>query len=447
MNSTKIVFKFERVDAQENGSITRIVGLAKARSIVDLISVGDLRADPREARVGKVTNEILETLEKSPEIFPFKSKGILLASSNFKKLERNRYELSFERDEVEGILDGGHNTLAIALHALQQSEEFGPKVKLIKRWGDVEKVWPKEEHKQKRLGSNLDFLVPLEVIVPTTQNDENELISFRNSIAEISHARNNNVELKVSTMSNQKGFYDHLKSSMDSKIKDEVEWKTNDDGRIKSELIVALAWIPLLRLNLEALPRVSPVQLYSSKGKCTAVFADFMEHDNVTSHSPNDYKRELSNPLVGSAFEMLAQLPALYDQIYESFPSAYNSTGGKFGRITCVKMFDGIEKYTENPSTYLKQPPKTRIYRRDAVYQYPDGFIMPLVAGLGAIMHIENEKLVWATEPTTFLDNNLNDILKSYKLMMDMANYDPQKVGKSLPSYELTRDLFANRLG
>lgn len=53
----------------------------------------------------------------------FKSKGILLASSSYESLDRGRYRLSFaSHDEVEGILDGGHNTLAIGSYILSEAE-------------------------------------------------------------------------------------------------------------------------------------------------------------------------------------------------------------------------------------------------------------------------------------------------------------------------------------
>src|SRR3546814_8421165 len=78
----------------------------------------DLEANPRAAKIGSVTNAIVESLEETPELFPFKSKGILIGTSSYEALQRNRFELTFDNPESEGILDGGHNMLAIGVHML-----------------------------------------------------------------------------------------------------------------------------------------------------------------------------------------------------------------------------------------------------------------------------------------------------------------------------------------
>ena len=119
MNPNKVIIKFEQVCDQANESIRRLVGFVKAKYLIDLIEAADLNANPRSAKVGNVTEDIIESIKKTRDIFPFKTKGILLAvSTPPKDLERKRYELEFKDHEIEGILDGGHNTLAIAIHIL-----------------------------------------------------------------------------------------------------------------------------------------------------------------------------------------------------------------------------------------------------------------------------------------------------------------------------------------
>ncbi|SMN16497.1 hypothetical protein CRYPA_276 [uncultured Candidatus Thioglobus sp.] len=89
-----------------------------ARNFAKLIDAVGLTVNPRKSRVGKITNAIQETLELSPELFRFKSKGLLVSTSSCIELERNRFDLSFEEEQYEGVLDGGHNMLAIGLHLL-----------------------------------------------------------------------------------------------------------------------------------------------------------------------------------------------------------------------------------------------------------------------------------------------------------------------------------------
>lgn len=55
----------------------------------------------------------------------------------------------------------------------------------------------------------------------------------------------------------------------------------------------------------------------------------------------SDYRRELANVEVLSALCITAQLPELYDYIYEVFPRLYNAAGGSYGRITAVRNLTG----------------------------------------------------------------------------------------------------------
>ena len=104
--------------------MTKIVGLVEARYFVAIIDSLNLEAKPRSSKTGNVTDAIQETIGNSPELFPFMSKGILLASSSYEKLERNRIKITPDNLQIEGILDGGHNTLAIGLYILGQALEY-----------------------------------------------------------------------------------------------------------------------------------------------------------------------------------------------------------------------------------------------------------------------------------------------------------------------------------
>lgn len=126
--STDIIVRFTDSYVQKLGDIKKVVGLMSPKSLIQIIDTLDLDANPRNSRLGSVTDAIQASIradELSPaqKLFPFKSKGILLASSSYEPLERGRYRLSFTpHDEVEGILDGGHNTLAIGSYILSEAE-------------------------------------------------------------------------------------------------------------------------------------------------------------------------------------------------------------------------------------------------------------------------------------------------------------------------------------
>ena len=113
MNPTSVVLRFDTFAEQSAGSILRIVGFIRARELLQLFDAADLEANPRSAKWGSVTDDIVASIEETPEIFVFKTKGVLVGASSYERLERKRFRLSFSNTKIEGILDGGHNMLAI----------------------------------------------------------------------------------------------------------------------------------------------------------------------------------------------------------------------------------------------------------------------------------------------------------------------------------------------
>ena len=65
----------------------------------------------------------------------------------------------------------------------------------------------------------------------------------------------------------------------------------------------------------------------------------------------------------------------------------------------------------------------------------PDGFILPVLYGLKAIMKVKGGKVLWATNPTKFLERHLEALAYAFKMPMEMTGFDPQKVAKTENSY------------
>lgn len=444
MNPNKVIIKFEQVADQSNEAIRRLSGFVQAKYLVDLIDAADLNANPRSAKVGNVTDDIIDSIKKTKDIFPFKTKGILLAvSTPPKELERKRYELEFRDYEIEGVLDGGHNTLAIAIHILNVATEDDKAIRRIKRWTDLKGIWSQYKDKIADVREQLDFLVPIEILVPSNDTEEAQE-SFRCAILDICAARNNNVQLLADTKANQAGHYDTIKRILDPVIAENVIWKTNETGRIPVRDIVTLSWIPLSLLNLpEGTKRIAPYQLYSSKGQCMQSFISLMEHPDVSELNGGNYT--LTNKSIASAFALLRDLPRLYDEIYALFPVAYNNADGKFGRISSVKCY-APGKHSDDPKKNLSKKPKTMFYDKPTDYQYPDGFIMPLVYALSALITEEDGMLKWKVNPSEFIKENLLSIVQNYKGVLDLSHWDPQKVGKNSVSYSMAKQQFEHCL-
>ncbi|ODT96896.1 MAG: hypothetical protein ABS82_02660 [Rhodanobacter sp. SCN 67-45] len=447
MNPETLIVRFDTVAEQTAGPVLRIVGFAKARNLIQLLDAADLEANPRSAKTGPVTQDILESIIDTPDIFVFKTKGILVGASYYEKLQRNRYSLSFENTKIEGILDGGHNSLALGIHILTRA--VGPEVaRKIKRWPDFKAAWEANREAVEALRKikpehdgydevALDFLVPIEILVPSDVDDEEMVEEFNHSLLSICSARNNNVQLTLETKAAKKGFYEVLRAALPPEIEKRVEWKTNDGGEVKARDLVAMSWIPLSCLELDGLPAIPPQNIYRNKGECAKLFDELMSREDVTQPTDGEYTREVSNPAVISALKIAAELPLLYDRIYKAFPYAYNKAGGKFGNISVVKP--AADMRSTKPKTYFTQQP--------VEYSYPDGLIMPLVYGLKAIMALdENGELCWAQDPAKFLDEHLHVIVKKYRVVLDAFKFDPQKIGKNEGSYDLVLDAFETQL-
>lgn len=344
--------------------------------------------------------------------------------------------------EIEGILDGGHNSLALGIHILKRAAG-DESVRKIRRWPDFKAAWTENRkaiESLRRMKADddgydetaLDFLVPLEILVPSDVEDEDVVEEFNHSLLSICSARNNNVQLTLETKAAKKGFYEVLRAALPAEIAERVEWKTNDGGEVKARDLVAMSWIPLSRLELEDLPQFPPQNIYRNKGECARLFDELMSRQDVSSATDGEYTRKIDNPSVISALEIAAQLPKLYDRIYKAFPYAYNKAGGKFGSISVVKL-----------ASDMRSKPKTHFTQQPVEYSYPDGLIMPILYGLRALLALDDKgQLGWTQDPETFLDEHLPTIVRKYRVVLDAFKFDPQKIGKNEGSYDLITDAF-----
>ena len=446
--NTSVIIKFDFSTEQTVGEITKIVGLTKAKYLIPVIDSLDLEANPRSSKTGPVTDAIQESIETDPDVFPFKTKGILLAASQYERLDRGRVKVTPDNPNIEGILDGGHNALAIGLHILKKAMEHGEVSfpKGAKTWDEFKQLWQANRdvideyleavRKEPDIGS-LNFYVPVELLVPRSADELASVEAFKNDLLEICAARNNNVQLQVSAKANQLGYFDALKSLMDKRnpaLSNRIEWKTNDGGDIKAQDIIALAWIPLNLItpvkdaNGRTLEPVLAQNIYRGKGGCLKQFEKLMSSPKVTAETSGDYKRELENLEVGSAFKIAVELPELYDYIYAVFPELYNAAGGSYGRITAVKKLNEKRKDKRTPYTDVEIETIS-----------PEGFIVPLVYGLQALMEKYEDngrsEIRWTHTPKIFLQNNLKKIVAHYAGIFSMCDYDPQKIGKNPQSY------------
>ena len=422
--------------SNEGIKIQRISSSVSPYHFIRLVGVADNKINPRSARENGITSDIRETLEVSPNLFWLMSKGILIATENCKILDRGRVSLSTDGDR-EGIMDGGHNALAIAQYLITC---LFPETKMFKTWAECKFFWHNNEKEIiKRFndaGGNdaFKFSIPIEIIFPGNENGA--LDEYYDTISQICTARNTNVQLKQATQDNQVGIYDILKSSLC--CSNRVIWKSGQVGDIKVEDIVSLAVIPLIFLqenkrlpNDKSIKTLNAISVYSQKSKCVDFFGDVLKHSVISTKQEDKYV--LNNSLVRSALMMTDDIVRAYDQMYLSFPDIYNSNAGKFGRISAV---DQKDKKT------VPVPFYTTSQKSD--YKYSAAYFLPLFCGIRKLMYIDDSTntLKWKKNPadSTFNFQDLN--CSQYIEMVKFLDYNPLKVGKASMMYLEGLDVF-----
>lgn len=455
---SKFILKFEDVAVQPSGSdkpvVQRAVGFVSIRNLVPLLNSASLAPNPRSAKRNSTIEGILGSLEDTPSLFRYKSKGLLISSHTVQVLERKRFRLAFTKDFVDGVLDGGHNLFAIAVFLLEQATEPG-KFKRIKNWDQLDEAWADYGHLVEEMEILDDIQVAVELIFPTA-GDEETLDEFDHAAFDISQARNANTAVKTEAFQNKLGFYDVLKESLPKDLSGRVEWKPGvveqgGEKPISVRDIVALAWVPLNVANeAKLLPvniAVLPQNIYRNKGECSDKFNTLMMNEEVT--QPIDGKagqaRQLIHPCVSSCLSVAADMPRLVDLIYEKFPRLYNAGGYRFGRRNVVKYYDPekvriLKSENKDTSGYTSIKPVTPYFRRTSAemkYKFPEALIIPFVTGLSALMEIKGGKVQWVTDDIDSLVlAKLEKAAPLFDGQLDAYDWDPQRLAKSPSSHK-----------
>jgi hypothetical protein len=80
----------------------RVLGLIPLSELIKLFDKLDLLANPRDAKKSTITKEIQNTLIDDPEIFPLKSKGILISGSSYREGKDGHFSITFDDLSKEG---------------------------------------------------------------------------------------------------------------------------------------------------------------------------------------------------------------------------------------------------------------------------------------------------------------------------------------------------------
>lgn len=424
-----IIIKLEHSNllqhSREGVKIQKIVSSISPSTFVKLLFKADIKVNPRTATVNPITKSIYETLDKSPELFWYKTKGILLSTEECEILDRGRVRLSLDNVDYEGIMDGGHNTFAIARFIIDKLFDIS-----FKTWDECKKFWNENydniSERFEQVKERFKFSIPIEILSPS--HETGALDEFYDYISEICSARNNNVQLRETAKGNQVGYYEYLKKKL---VAYEIIWKTGSSGKIKAEDVISLATLPLLFLQDKGLlpqdiKTLNKISVYSQKSKCVDYFNEVLAHSDVSEGEKGKYI--LKNEIVKSALDLVEDIIKFYDRLYLEFPNLYVTGHGKFGRIGEVKTKDTDTLFGTSEER--------------CKYQYPHGYFYPLLCGLTNLMRYDEreQKVMWKVNPMMLNFEQLD--FSQYIALIKMLNYDPQKVGKTQPMYREAENIF-----
>ena len=386
----------------------------------------------RSPKDNYVVSEIIETLEKTPEMFWFKSKGLLVATTNFKELDRgDRVRISLDHKDIEGIMDGGHTAYAIAKFIV--CKLFGVK-KPFKDWNSMKQFWDEnydqiEEKYKEYEEDSFNFSIPIEINFPS--EDTGAIEQFNDLRSSICGARNTNAQVKDEDLDNQMGLYDYLKSKLAAY---NFNWKTGEEAKdgISRRDLIALAVLPFYFLQKQGLICDQPgkditiqqfnrVSIYSQKAACSNFYSAVME--SYSEKDPESGKYCIKNELIRSALDLTEDLMKFYDRLYLKFPEIYNSYNGNFGNIKkAVKMQESTPKFRTTGD-------------RKCTHDYADGFIIPLLTGVVNFMKYDeaSSTIRWIVNPNMI---DLKDMdISMYVNSIKESDYNPQIVGKKSSLY------------
>lgn len=465
----KTILKFKDVDTQPAKMsadapqcVRRAVGFVELKNLLPLFDNASLASNPRRAKKNRVVTDILNTLNNTPELFHYKSKGILISSSDVEPLDRGRFRIGFAHSTTDGILDGGHNMFAIG-HFVLSGILSGRDLSKIRDWDELKAAWDEHADDIKSLQDDLDEIyVAVELLFPADPTSETKT-AFELALFEISQARNNNAQVTDEAFQNHLGFYEPIKHALPEDLSRRVEWKPgeveDESGAVISPKdIVALAWIPLNALNSRGLlPEdisVSPQNIYRNKGECSEKFGRLMRREDVTTPAggKDGQTRRLIHKGIESALDTLGKIPGLVDMIYEEFPSAYNSGGYNFGRRKQVKMYKpeelkALKAAGKDHSGYTATRPTTPFFGRSSkkmVHKYPEAFIVPFVTSLSAFMEISNGKIRWKTSDVeAAVYEKLKKAAPLFDSMLEAHNWDPQALAKNQAVHRFAAQLMS----
>ncbi|MGC9599584.1 MAG: AIPR family protein [Minisyncoccia bacterium] len=325
---------------------------------------------------GDVYNAILDTLRNEPSEMIFRNLGItILAPAIDFDNKMNMVTVTFSDKNKHGIANGGHTFSAI---------------------------------REVLRTANVNAEIKVECIVGELDPDE---------LVDIVDGRNRSRAAQEISLENLAKSYEPIKRALtDPRYRDRIAYSEYevglDDRRKDISIREILSYVYCLDGSFNK--NTHPIQAYSSKGAVVDFYAN-----------KDDRGRDRKDVLA-RASKILPEILELRDAIYRDLPSAYNELPGKFGALETM----GVSKYRE--------PEPLRFTDGTTEYDYPDGFIYPILAGFRKYINHTGD-WSWTENPFNIWKQKQHDVASAIK---DAVNFsqNANKLGKAAATWRMCYD-------
>lgn len=369
-------------------------------TVYALVKISDLPLDlpmdvnPRSQNTeSRVARQIQQGLLENASEFHLLNRGVTItahAANYDKKKETLDLELASHH---YGLVDGGHTYAIIRKNAKAYH---------------AEQKEPKEPAGEKT--ESPEFLengfVRMEVVLGVKDD----------LLVDIARSRNTSAQVRDESLANLEGSFDWLKETLEKQtFASQIAYRENEDDAvfpIDIREIVSLLTLFLPNFQESEKP---PIVGYTSKGRCLDLFRD----------QPDAYK---------SLKPIIPDILKLYDYIHLKFAELYKEIGG-FGSVgeeekrkrsqKGVKLAKviGVKAIKEGFPLYYKG--------EKAYYLFPDGWLLPMLSSLRAIVSYKGGTAKWKANPFQFFDKTGNALVQmTLETSVNMGR-NPNAVGKN----------------
>ena len=356
---------FRKLDDPFNDDAKKYVFYVKVCDVPEGIPMA---TNPREQKLTSgVAQAIKESLESNDGFFHLKNRGIVLSAKSCTYNNKTKeVTINFTDNMLHGNIDGGHTYRIIC------------------------------EHRNERLNQYVQFEV---------------MAGVEDIIEKLAEARNTSVQVDEKSMAELRQQFDPIKEGLEGMpFFERIAFKQNqqafdDETNKRLKMIDAREVVAIINMfNIEKFDATNhPIMGYSSKAKMLGIYLENSE----------SYRRYVN---------IMPDIFDLYDTIEMEFATAFNETGGRYGRKKYSGYKDG------------KVIGASKFGLHDIYYKIPDGLIYPAVAAFRSLVvfNSETNKYEWknGVTPISVWDKCKGNLTSQIMNFASAIGDNPNAVGK-----------------